>query len=107
MCEVAEVGEGEGVEDSLAVEVTEISAWPQASRGLRLQVEGTWTSFSDPGSSGLVLALLESLVSFKVLHTTKVMATRSVQTACGSVYGKILKERKLYYTLTNVVYKKQ
>ena len=43
--------------DSLAVEVTEISAQPQASRGLRLQVEGTLTSFSDPGSSGLVLAL--------------------------------------------------
>ena len=48
MCEVAEVGEGEGVEDSLAVEVTEISAQPQASRGLGLQVEGTLTSFSDP-----------------------------------------------------------
>ena len=60
MCEVAEVGEGEGVEDSLAVEVTEISAQPQASRGLRLQVEGTLTSFSDPGSSGLVLALWEA-----------------------------------------------
>ena len=42
-------------------------------------------------------------MSIKVLHTTKVMATRSVQTARGSVYGTILKERKLYYTLTNVV----
>ena len=41
MCEVAEVGEGEGVEDSLTVDVTEISPWPQASRGLRLQVEDT------------------------------------------------------------------
>ena len=41
MCEVAEVGEGEAVEDSLTVDVTEISPWPQASRGLRLQVEGT------------------------------------------------------------------
>ena len=42
MCEVAEVGEGEAVEDSLTVDVTEISPRPQASsRGLRLQVEGT------------------------------------------------------------------
>ena len=57
MCEVAEVGEGEGVKDSLTVDVTEISPRPKASRGLRLQVEGTLTSFSDPGSSGLVLAL--------------------------------------------------
>ena len=31
MCEVAEVGEGEGVEDSLTVDVTEISPRPQAS----------------------------------------------------------------------------
>ena len=41
MCEVAEVGEGEAVKDSLTVDVTEISPRPQASRGLRLQVEGT------------------------------------------------------------------
>ena len=33
MCEVAEVGEGEAVKDSLTVDVTEISPWPQASRG--------------------------------------------------------------------------
>ena len=35
MCEVAEVGEGEAVEDSLTVDVTEISPWPQPSRGLK------------------------------------------------------------------------
>ena len=49
-----------GVQDSLAVEVTGISARPQASRGLRMQVEGTLTSFSDHGSGYPVLALLEA-----------------------------------------------